>query len=721
MRRLGSRPDLRLASLIAAVLVGTSPLYAQDGAIRGVVVDGNTGTPVAEVNVLLRATGLRGLTGVDGRFEVSPVPPGTYTVVLIHSSYRDVTREVDVSAGTVTRMEVVLDRPVFEVPALIVTANRGVTRPGDAPVSVAIMSGDEIEARNVVSLDEALPFAQGVIFNSGQMDIRGATGLARGVGSRVLMLLDGHRVLSGVGGSIEFDALPMLDIERVEIVKGPHSTLFGTNAIGGVVNVITKRPSADPETIVRAYYGVFDTPSRINFTDEQLTLRGVTAQHSRRVGDVGATLFLGREESDGFRQNGREERWSARIKTVFPVQSANPWEFFLNFTREDEEEFFTWLSEARPLEVDPIELGDWTREDDLVIGVTANPIVTPNLRLQVRPHIYSAKVQNHFHDNEDFHRSTRYGTDVQLSVYPAPDHALTVGSEVAYTAVTSNFLGDDDPNVTDLAAFAQDEIIFSNRVRGSIGVRLDYHSASSSEEEVALNPKVGLVVQPTDRLSLRASLSRGYRAPSVSEQFTATRVFGFSVIPNFELSGESAWAGEIGATATIGDRVWLDAGIFWTEYTGLIEPAPVVGEFFTFQFQNVADARVRGLDAGLRVGVIPRKLNFAATYVLLDTEDGRTGRSLPYRSTHNLTASLSGWGERVAVDVRYRNRVDEVLAFPLDDRQSITIVDIRFAHRILGTDVQGKIQNLFQNSYVDVQERSPGQTRSFRLTVTPRL
>lgn len=74
-----------------------------------------------------------------------------------------------------------------------------------------------------------------------------------------------------------------------------------------------------------------------------------------------------------------------------------------------------------------------------------------------------------------------------------------------------------------------------------------------------------------------------------------------------------------------------------------------------------------------------------------------------------------------AIDVRYRSRVDEVLAFPLDDRSSVAVVDLRLATRLLGALVQAKVGNLFQNSYVDVQERSPGATRSFRLTVTPRF
>ena len=131
---------------------------------------------------------------------------------------------------------------------------------------------------------EALPFAQGVTFNAGHMDIRGSSGIARGVGSRVLMLLDGHRVLGGVSSAIDFGVLPLLDVERIEIIKGPHSTLWGTNAMGGVVNVITRAPPGGRRTVVRGYYGVFDTPGEMDFSEERLNMDGLQLQHSRRIG-----------------------------------------------------------------------------------------------------------------------------------------------------------------------------------------------------------------------------------------------------------------------------------------------------------------------------------------------------------------------------------------------------------------------------------------------------
>jgi iron complex outermembrane receptor protein len=713
----------RASSVLAAgQLLWAAALSAQTGAgaIQGTVLAAADSLPVPQAAVLLAGTELGTTTDETGSFRLVGVGDGRYTVRVIAAGYRTGVRaDVQVAVGEVRRLNVLLERSVVDVPGILVTASRGRASPGEPPASVAVLGSDEIFRRNVSTLEDALPFAQGVIYNAGQLDIRGASGLSRGVGSRVLVLLDGHRLLTGAGSEADFETFPLLDVDRVEVVKGPHSSLYGTSALGGVVNVITGRPPVAPETVVQAYYGAYDTPSEFRFTDDQLSTQGLGVQHSRRIGRVGTTLYFGAEDSDGFRQNGKRSRRQVRAKTVFPADSDRPLEAFVNWTRRDNDEFFTWLSRDRPLEVEPEEEGDWLREENVAVGLTARPVSKQALLLEVRPQFVYSSVQNHFHDNEDHHKTSRFAADAQLSLNPSETHTVTTGAEAARTGVSSNFLG--EPSIVDLATYAQDEVAITRQLKGTAGLRLDYHKAESSESDLVLNPKLGLVYRPAEGVSLRASLSRGYRAPSPSEQYTSTVQFGFRVVPNLELRGETALAGELGVSAQVGGWLTADAAVFYSEYDDLIEPAPVPGQLFTFQFRNVAEARVRGLDAGVGVGLLDNLLALKANYVFLDTEDRRTGRPLPYRSTHNLTVTLDAIRQALGIDVRYRSRVKEVLAFPLDPREPITVVDLRLAYRVLGVVVMAKVSNLFQTSYVDVQERNPGPSRHFRLSIMPRF
>jgi outer membrane receptor for ferrienterochelin and colicins len=715
------RGRVRFGLVLAGLLMCAPGLRAQGagGAIDGVVRSALDSLPVRQATVQITGTPLGVLTSEQGSFRIVRVQPGTYTLRVTAPGFESTKHPgVVVADGESVQVVVYVSPSVINVPGLVVTASRSRERPDESPVSVAVLGGQELQQRNVNNVGEALPFTQGVVSNAGHLDIRGASGISRGVGSRVLLLLDGHRMMKGVGSEADFETLPLLDVERVEVVKGPHSSLYGTGALGGVINVITAVPSETPETLVRAYFGAYDTPNRYRFTEETLNTAGIGVQHSRRIAGVGTTLFLGGDQSEGFRQNGGYSRWQARLKTVFGPDTQRPIDAFVDWTQRDADEFYTWLSEDQPLEVEPEELGDWVRETDVSIGATLRPVMTQRSSLQVRPIFDHNSVQNHFHDGDSRHQSSRLAADAQFDIAPSLGQSVTAGAEASFTDITSTILV-TDPSVLDLGLYAQDEIRISDRWRGVAGLRFDYHGATSAESDFVASPRLGVVYLPSEPVSLRASISHGYRAPSAAEQYTATTQFGFRVIPNLALRGERAWAAEVGTTAWVGRWLRLDGALFYNSFRDLIEPSAAAGQFFTFQFQNVSEARVAGLDTGAQVSLFDDRLGFRANYLFLDTRDERTGNPLPYRSPHNVTLTASAFRELVAVDFLFRSEVEEVLAYPLDPRGPIAVIDVRLAYQIGNWVVMGKVANILQSEYVDIQERNPGASRMFRLTIMP--
>jgi outer membrane receptor protein involved in Fe transport len=134
------------------------------------------------------------------------------------------------------------------------------------------------------------------------------------------------------------------------------------------------------------------------------------------------------------------------------------------------------------------------------------------------------------------------------------------------------------------------------------------------------------------------------------------------------------------------------------------------------QFANLTRARVQGLDLSLRIRFVPDLLDFEGTYLLLKTEDLATRVALPYRSRHNVSGTLSALHGLLDIDVRYRSKVEQVLAYYFDSRGPVTVVDARVGYRVAGVALQAKISNLFQQFYVDVMERYPGAPRSMSFT-----
>ena len=703
----------RLALLALALRAGAVAAQERTATVTGVVTD-SAGRPLPGATVVLSGTQLRSATLETGEYRLTGAPPGRYAVRVSLIGHQSAERAgVVLEPGAVLHLDFVLSKVLIDLPVVVVTASRAEERPGDSPASVAVLARDAVDRRGAITIDQALPFVPGVIFNNGQVDIRGASGVAGGVGSRVLMLLDGHPILTADGGEVDFNAVPMLDLDRVEIVKGAYSALYGSNALGGVVNTITTPIGPVPETVVAAHYGFYDTPADVRFTTADLTTEDLDLQHSRQLGPLGARLAIRRERSDGFEQDGWLDRWMVRTKLTWPADEAHASSAYAMVTSEDDGNHFVWRSDSEPYAVDPTTAADWSRAQKIMLGANVNAVTTASALLQVNPYVFYNALQNHFHggpDSVDYHRATRLGANAQLALNPWRAHALAFGVDLSRTWVISNFLG--KPALDDGALYAQDAIGFSERARGTLGARLDYHGATGGQAEYSLSPKIGMVFRLRPAVSLRASVGHGYRAPAAIEQFVSTTTSGFQVIPNPNLKGETAWFGEVGATATRGGWLWLDGALFDTEYHDLIGPGPAPG-LFVFQFQNVQRARVRGLDLGGKVGLIGGLLGAEVAYTYLDAKDLATGDPLPYRSRHNVTGTVTGLRGLVGVDVRYRSRVDAVLAYPADARGAITVVDLRLAYRVLGTVVQAKVSNLLQAAYVDVMEKNRGAPRSF--------
>jgi outer membrane cobalamin receptor len=676
-----------LAAAAASRLPAQNAPGQGSGAIHGVVRDRATDSVVAGAHVLLTGTPLTAATDERGEFEIVGVVPGSYTLRVLSIGFAPAHVQVVVKSDTTVETAFALDAMALQLPGITVTATGAAQNVGESPVSVAVMERAEIVHFNAVQVQDALPFVPGVNMNHGELDIRGASGVSEGVGSRVLMLLDGHPVLTGDGGEIDYEELPILDAERVEVVKGSQSALYGSSAMGGVVNLITGPIEERPSTEVRLHYGAYDVPKPFRFTDGRLNFQGLDLQHSQRVGPMGVRVALGTEHSDGFHQNGESTRWLLRTKVSSLPGSSHPWDAYA-----------IWAT---------------VRAGHFLAGGRYAAVAGSQGLLTLEPSLSWTGVRDHMHDSRNWHDATRVGLNTLLVFNPGSEHAVTTGVDAAGTTVNSSYYG--SKWITDAAPYAQEQFALTAALRFTAGVRIDYHHVDGGRAETELNPKLAVAYHPDGPFALRASIGRGYRAPSAIEQFVSTMQQNVTVVPNPTLHGETAWSGEVGGTASLG-RLWMDGALFESWYRGLIGPQNVAGQINEFSFQNVQRATVRGVDATAKVDVAPRAVDLSLSYMYLDTRDEATGLPLPYRSRHTATASVDLLGGLAGVDVRYRSRLEQVLLYPLDPRSDITLVDLRLGLRVKGVTFLAKVSNLFQARYVDVLERNEGAPRSLLVT-----
>lgn len=214
-----------------------------DANLLGHVTDAVTGEHVAYVNVALRGTVLAITADASGHFHLVNCPEGEYTLVVHSVGYRQVERRVTLVRNKTVELTIELQPDVIELGQVVVTATQHATSRNETPVVVGVVGSGQLEAVSAVNLAEGLRFETGVRVentcqNCGANEMR-INGLG---GAYSQVLIDSRPVNSALAGIYLLEQLPSALIDRVEVLRGGGSALYGSNAIAGVVNVITKEP-----------------------------------------------------------------------------------------------------------------------------------------------------------------------------------------------------------------------------------------------------------------------------------------------------------------------------------------------------------------------------------------------------------------------------------------------------------------------------------------------
>lgn len=208
--------------LIFILLVAGQSTFAQTRDLSGIIID-STGALLPGVNVVIEELKVGTASDVDGRFRLADLGFGRYTLVCSAVGFRTTRLTVEIGTGTDAFVRVILQEISFLSNEIIVTASRRAQLSSSAPVSYSLIKSHDLKVRNIVALDQALRYVPGVQVMENQVNIRGSSGYAYNVGSRVLLLLDGVPLLTPDSDGVPFEALPFNQTEQIEIIKGPVS------------------------------------------------------------------------------------------------------------------------------------------------------------------------------------------------------------------------------------------------------------------------------------------------------------------------------------------------------------------------------------------------------------------------------------------------------------------------------------------------------------------
>jgi outer membrane receptor for ferrienterochelin and colicins len=596
-----------------------------------------------------------------------------------------------------------------EAPAadtVVVTATRYPVTWVDAPAAISVIPRREIEARGADNVLDA---------------IRGVPGLSlqgRGIGGRkvisirgmdsdqTLYLLDGKRVgaSDGVMGhsDYQYDWMPMADVERIEVVRGPLSALYGSEAMGGVVNVITRRPSAERWSGSAAVEGLWAEGDRggdgwrvgaraAGPLAPGLTLDAGAAQSRRGAVASAADPRLdeaeGRDKRDGWVglgwtpvaghdlafewREGREQRWANAVE------------------RGGRKRLYETVNDIDRRLVS----GDWRARWGGAWDVET----------QLRAYASSIDVVN-TRTNGVVPNPTQRITDDVLdgqAVWELPSQIWAAGFEARNEALEDPGLPDGRSVALHRALFVQDEIALADRWDATLGLRWDDHSLYGGQ----WSPRVYLVYTIGDGWSAKGGYGHGFKAPNLKQIVPGERREGPNVfLGNPDLEPEVSDSFEIGIGRAKGGQE-LQLIVFDNRVDDLIAvkqlaPGPVPGTG-VYTYENIDRARMRGVEAALAQ---PFAEAFTArlSYTYLDAKDG-DGNRLERRPRHSASAGVEWSAGPWSASLRGDYTADQVQAGETLPSLTLWYASATYALRP-GVDLVAGVDNLTD---VDVAERSP--------------
>ncbi|MDE2784072.1 MAG: TonB-dependent receptor [Gemmatimonadota bacterium] len=660
----------------AVALIGFLCASAAAGQSRGRVHDQDLGTPIA--GALVEASGGPAggqRTDSHGSFEVqSHWRPGGMIVVSA-IGYRQ--RTLSWRDAEANQWRIGLERDPLALDEIVVTAGGRARRRSEVAIPIATVKATEIQATGAPSVDRLLAELPGLQVTAGVPT--GSNLLIRGIGgARVLVLLDGRPAPGSLIESRDLSRMSLAGVERVEVVKGPLSSLYGSDALGGVVNVITRAPATGFRIDGRALHGgAGRRQSEVEATGGgrlRYRLTGAWRQEDQMPGLVSAS-------GDGFARV-----WDLRSDLRFDATEAWDLRGGLNLLRErqrwpvgggfsgfnDNTGVSGWLEATRA--AGP---GEWKT----------------TVFLQDYEHLYrSARGDAPIASDDDtpqWERETR-----AVSTYSATlgDHHVDAGVEGASRGIRSpDKLIEERVSDTQMALFAQDAWHLGEAVL-TAGGRLGWNSRWGSN----LSPTIGLVRSASEQLRLRGTVARGFRAPSFKEltwQF-ANLGAGY-VLQGFpDLVPERSWNVSGGVEWSPRASVRIDAEAYWNQVDDLIEPGFVGNTpsgLLIYSPRNVSDVTTRGFEVG--VLAVSGVGAFMAGYAYLDARSPESDTPLDRRPKHS--ARLRGsW----VVTAPARMRLDATVHVTGE----APILGNGPDGRITRTDTQGRFTALDVQASIDV-------------------
>jgi outer membrane receptor for ferrienterochelin and colicins len=557
--------------LILCLFFVNLPAWAQTYRLTGKVI--SQSKPVEFANVVIMETGEGTITDLEGNYSISIPKSGFYTIQVARIGYRPKQKNIKLIDSDSVYLVFDLEPIDTGLDEIVVTGTMQEVSRLDSPVPVEVYKSGFFRANPSPSIFESLQQINGVrpqincnICNTGDIHVNGLEG------PYTMVLIDGMPIVSGLATVYGLTGIPQAMIDRIELVKGPASTLYGSEAVGGLINVITKKPENSPRFILDGFGTSWkelnlDMGFSSDFGKKLQSLTGLNVFHYANPIDA---------NMDGFTDLTLSKRFSIFQKLNLIRPDNKIFNLAGRYVYEDR-----WGGEMlwRPL----YRGGDQVYGESIftkrweTFGTWQLPS-KENLNFQFSA---NGHLQNSVYGTT-FYIADQYVGFGQLTwIKNAGSHNFLMGSAYRYTyyddntpATSADSGNENQPSVIHLPGlFVQDEISLSQTQRLLIGNRLDFNS----KHGLILSPRVNYKISSLDKSTVfRFSAGNGFRVANVFTEDHAALTGAREVIFEETLKPEQSWNINSNFVKKIytnnGTFLGLDASAFYTFFKNRILP-----------------------------------------------------------------------------------------------------------------------------------------------------
>lgn len=480
---------------------------------------------------------------------------------------------------------------VYRLDEILVTATRLSLTTLMLPFSCEVVSCSQMDLTDANSAIDAIALLAGVLvqrtgdFGRSDPYIRGLGDMGRRIG----ILVDGHPVKMGLFGCTITHALPLSNISRIEVIRSPSSVLYGSDALGGVINIVTSPMPSEENIRAQTCYGSFGT-IKYNILN------------ANRIGSLGYTIALDHRQTEGHLDNSAYEGNDFSSKIVFDHHSTKV-SFFAKYFDGRKEE---------PARLIPYDSTSNVWND------YARGAVDLELTQRIGETLLSFKAYDEFGHHRFSDGWNSKDRSLGMTLYASSKLAnrgeLGMGIDLRWLSGKrlSSPVGEWDKS--EFGGYGLTKVNLSDRMSATLGLRLSWDEVSGS----IFSPHLGFLLQPSPQTRLRIATAKGYRSPQINELY----MFPSS---NKSLSAETVWSYEIGLDQQIGKIASVSITGFVLKGKDFIDLAPVDNPPPKFRFENIGQINFGGIESAIQIRPV-RWLKSSLSYSYLDTNGKTKGR-----------------------------------------------------------------------------------------------